>query len=66
VLEISATRSPPVFENWSLPRLVPLDVAGQVAVVGLLVEDRLQAEKITPAGLLPLDAAVLTPAIPKP
>ena len=65
VLEISATRSPPVFEGWTLPRLVPLDVAGQVAVVGLLVEDRLQAEKITPTGLLSLDAAVLTAAIPE-
>ncbi|MGI8978529.1 MAG: hypothetical protein ACR2FY_04845 [Pirellulaceae bacterium] len=65
VLEISATRSPPVLENWTLPRLTPLDVAGQVAVVGLLVEDRLQAEKITPTGLLSLDAAVLTGAIPE-
>ncbi|MFN0022202.1 MAG: hypothetical protein ACKVP0_28465 [Pirellulaceae bacterium] len=64
-LEISATRSPPVFENWTLPRLVPLDVAGQVAVVGLLVEDRLQTEKITPTGLLSLDAAVLASAIPE-
>ncbi|MCE9524418.1 MAG: hypothetical protein K8R36_00020, partial [Planctomycetales bacterium] len=64
-LEISATRSPPVFENWTLPRLVPLDVAGQVAVVGLLVEDRLQTEKISPTGLLSLDAAVLASAIPE-
>ncbi len=64
-LEISATRSPPVFENWTLPRLIPLDVAGQVAVVGLLVEDRLQSEKITPTGLLSLDAAVLAAAIPE-
>lgn len=65
VLEISATRSPPQLENWTLPRLVPLDVAGQVAVVGLLVEDRLQAEQIAPNGMLPLDAAVLTAAIPE-
>ena len=64
-LEISATRSPPVFESWTLPRLVPLDVAGQVAVVGLLVEDRLQTEKIAPTGLLSLDAAVLASAIPE-
>ncbi|HTN77607.1 MAG TPA: hypothetical protein VL096_20255, partial [Pirellulaceae bacterium] len=65
VLEISATRSPPQLKDWTLPRLVPLDVVGQVAVVGLLVEDRLQAERITPIGLLPLDAAVLTAAIPE-
>lgn len=65
VLEISASRSPPVLENWSLPRLVALDVAGQVAVVSLLVEDRLQAERIATTGLLPIDAAVLAGAIPE-
>lgn len=64
VLEISASRSPPQFEKWTLPRLIPLDVAGQVAVVALLVEDRLQAAAILPEGLLPIDAAVLAAAIP--
>ena len=64
VLEISASRSPPQFEKWTLPRLIPLDVAGQVAVVALLVEDRLQAAAIVPEGLLPIDAAVLATAIP--
>lgn len=64
VLEISASRSPPQFEKWTLPRLIPLDVAGQVAVVALLVEDRLQAAAILPEGLMPIDAAVLAAAIP--
>jgi hypothetical protein len=50
VLAITATRSPPALEKWSLPRLVPLDVAGQVAVVGLLVEDRFDPQRITTGG----------------
>ena len=41
MLNISAWRTPPTLEKWSLPHLEPLDVVGQVAVVGLLVEERL-------------------------
>lgn len=71
VLEIAANRSPAAeqdwmasLSNWTFPKLEPLDVAGQVAVVGLLVEDRLQAQNIESTGLVPIDAAVLTAAIP--
>ena len=71
VLEISANRSPAADQDWlasladwKFPRLVPLDVEGQVAVVGLLVEDRLRAENIQSTDLLPIDAAVLASAIP--
>ncbi|MCX5675809.1 MAG: hypothetical protein NTX87_12460, partial [Planctomycetota bacterium] len=49
---------------WSFPKLEPLDVAGHVAVVGLLVEDRLKAEDVAPEGLIPIDAAVLAAALP--
>lgn len=65
VLAITATRSPPALEKWSLPRLVPLDVAGQVAVVGLLVEDRFDPQRITTGGLIPVDADTLSAAIPQ-
>ena len=48
LIAISANRSPEIgqdwlasLQKWKLPRLQPLDVAGEVAVVGLLVEDRL-------------------------
>jgi hypothetical protein len=71
VLGISANRSPAADQDWlaalgtwQFPRLEPLDVAGQVAVVGLLVEDRLQPENIQATGLLPIDANVLVGAIP--
>ena len=50
--------------DWKFPRLEPLDTAGHVAVIGLLVEDRLQPEKIVAANLLPIDSAALAAAIP--
>jgi hypothetical protein len=50
--------------SWSFPRLEALDVAGQVAVVGVLLEDRLKAEGLAPDGLIPIDTSVLTQALP--
>ncbi|MCU0878556.1 MAG: hypothetical protein MUF06_12285 [Pirellulaceae bacterium] len=71
VLGITANRSPAAdrdwiadLANWQFPRLMPLDVDGQVAVLGVLAEDRLRAENITTEGLLPIDAAALAGAIP--
>jgi len=37
---------------------------GQVAVVGLLAEDRLSAESIAAQGMIPIDTAVIQTAIP--
>ncbi|MEX2027055.1 MAG: hypothetical protein WEH44_07135, partial [Pirellulaceae bacterium] len=65
VLLITATRSPPSLEKWSFPRLVPLDVSGQVAVVGLLVEDRFDPQRVSATGLIPVDADTLAAAIPQ-
>jgi hypothetical protein len=71
VVEITANRSPvadqdwlAALANWKFPALAPLDVQGQVAVLGLLVEDRLRPENIASGNLLPIDAGVLTGAIP--
>jgi hypothetical protein len=71
VLEIAANRSPKMDEPWldtlqawHMPQLTPLDVAGQVAVVGLLVEDRLQPQQIAATNLVPIDATTLAGAIP--
>jgi hypothetical protein len=71
VLGITANRSPVAdrdwiadLANWKFPRLAPLDVDGQVAVLGVLAEDRLRAEEIATEGLLPIDAAALAGAIP--
>jgi hypothetical protein len=64
VLNVSAVRTGAVPDGWALPHLEPLDVAGQVAVIGLLVEDRLKAESVAPEGLIPIDTAVLARALP--
>jgi len=71
VLRLTANRSPDATSNWleklqdwNFPKLEPLDTAGNVAVVGLVVEDRLRPERIETEGLLPIDVAALTGAIP--
>ena len=64
VLGLSAVRMGPPPEKWTLPKIEPLEVVGQVAVVGLLVEDRLGAESIAAAGLVPIDLSVFQRAIP--
>jgi hypothetical protein len=64
VLHLSATRTPVELTDWTFPRLEPLDVAGQVAVVGLVVEQGLQVRSLAPQGMLPIDHGVLTAALP--
>jgi len=64
VLNLSAVRTAPDLAAWSLATFEPLDVVGHVAVVGLAVEDRLKAEAVEPEGLIPIDTAVLTRALP--
>ncbi|WP_254513809.1 hypothetical protein [Anatilimnocola floriformis] len=72
LIAISANRSPELgqdwlasLQKWKLPRLQPLDVAGEVAVVGLLVEDRLEPQELTTKQLLPIDSPILTQAMPE-
>ncbi|MCE9605146.1 MAG: hypothetical protein K8U03_09630 [Planctomycetia bacterium] len=64
VLNIAAVRSPARLEAWTFPKLEPLDTVGQMAVVGLLLEDRLKAEDLAAEGMLPVDNDVLAQALP--
>jgi hypothetical protein len=71
VLHLTANRSPTAsadwltqLTDWTFPRLEPLDTVGQVAVVGLVVEDRLQPQSIATTDLVPIDSAALAAAIP--
>ncbi len=64
ILNVTATRTPAQMDAWTMPQLVPLDVAGQVAVVGLVVEDRLKTESLAHKDLIPVDNAALAPALP--
>ena len=64
VLSMSAIRSTPPADAWSLPSLKVLDVAGDVAVIGLLLEEGMKAQGIESSGLIPIDTNVLTGALP--
>ncbi len=64
VLNVAAIRTPARLQDWHAPRLEPLDVVGGVAVLGLLVEDRLKAESLAATGLIPIDTSVLSQALP--
>ncbi|MCO6455903.1 MAG: hypothetical protein J5I93_11450, partial [Pirellulaceae bacterium] len=64
LLNVAALRTTPRTESWSFPRLEPLEVAGQVAVVGLLVEDRFEVETISSRELISIGTDVLTEALP--
>ena len=65
VLNLSAVKTPPRLDDWTFPRLEPLDVVGQVAVVGLLVDQRLKAQSVTADALIPINTTVLRQAIPE-
>lgn len=65
VLGIVAQRTPPSLDAWTMPKLEPLDVVSHVAVVGLVVEQRLTTESVAADGLIPIDTSVLTQAIPE-
>jgi hypothetical protein len=64
VIRLAAVRSPARFDDWSMPRLVPLDVAGDASVVGLLLDDQWKAGDLAAQGLLPLDLATLARVLP--
>ena len=64
VLSISATRSPSALAEWTMPQLIPLDTAGQVAVLGLLLEDRYRLQAIASEGLIPIDVDLLRATLP--
>ena len=64
LLQITAERLAPALAGWRMPQLRPLDVAGSVSVLGLLAEDRLRLNTLTPQGLIPIDAQTLTDRLP--
>ncbi len=60
-LELTGVRTPPRLEAWKMPRLEPLDVVGQVAVLGLLTDEQLRTEAIAQESLIPIDTDLLRP-----
>ena len=63
-LEMTGVRTPPRLEAWKMPRLEPLDVVGQVAVLGLLTDEQLRVEALAPESLIPIDTDLIRPALP--
>ena len=63
-LLVQAQRAKPTLASWSLSRIKPLEVISDVAVVGLLTEERLEVTTLTQSGLMPINVSVLTQAIP--
>jgi hypothetical protein len=64
VLKIIGIRTSPTLDAWRFPTIEPLETVSHMSVVGLVVEDRLKAEGIAAKNLIPIDVAVLTPALP--
>jgi autotransporter-associated beta strand protein len=64
VLSVTAIRAPAPLKPWRMPRLELLDVVGQVTVLGLLVQDDVQAESLSAKDLIPVDTQVLAAALP--
>jgi hypothetical protein len=64
VLTISAVRNGPPPEDWRFPQLTVKNVQSQAAVIGLLLEDRLQAKNIAASALVPIDTNLLTAGLP--
>lgn len=64
VVQVTASRMGTPRENWEFPQLSPREVASHAAVVGLLLEDRMQAQTLSPTALSPIDATVLLGAAP--
>ncbi|HOW69243.1 MAG TPA: hypothetical protein PKY77_01480 [Phycisphaerae bacterium] len=64
VLSVAAIRTLPPAEAWAFPSFKVLDVSGEVAVIGLLLEDGMKAHGIQSDGLIPIDTGVLNQALP--
>ena len=65
VLTLSAIRTDTDLAKWQLSRFVPLDVLAESAVVGVLLDQRLNAQTVSAEGLIPIDTSVLRKAIPE-
>ncbi|MBN2021524.1 MAG: hypothetical protein JW809_01905 [Pirellulales bacterium] len=65
VLQMMAVRAPARLDNWTMPRLAPLDVVGETSELGLLVEDRLETHSIRAEGPIAIDVDVLDAALPE-
>lgn len=64
VLNVMAIRPNPPDNRWTFPSIKALEVIGEMAVIGLLLENRLQAQTIRSEALIPIDTSLLSQALP--
>lgn len=64
VLNVTAQRNTPQLADWKMPILEPLDAAGTVSVVGLLVDEHLETTSLQANGLISIDVKALTATLP--
>ena len=64
VINIAATDNSVQMDPWIMPRMEPLDVNSHVGVIGLLLEDRLDANSVHATELVAIDTQVLRGALP--
>ncbi|MFP6603682.1 MAG: hypothetical protein VB862_14215, partial [Pirellulaceae bacterium] len=65
LVNITAIRVAPTYENWTFPAIRPNGVVSSSSVIGILTELTLTVHSLEPTGLLRLDNAVLDNALPK-
>ncbi|MEO2023400.1 MAG: hypothetical protein ABGX05_16380 [Pirellulaceae bacterium] len=65
LINITAIRISPTYEDWTFPQVQPLGVVSSSSVIGVLTELTLTVHSVNPTGLLPLDNAVLDNALPR-
>ncbi|MEL7496484.1 MAG: hypothetical protein AAFN77_02670 [Planctomycetota bacterium] len=64
VINVKTSRRIATKGTWSTEPLVPLDVAGQVTVVGVIAESKLAAANFKTDSVIPIDHEFLLAAIP--
>lgn len=64
VLNVAATRNHSSAGDWTMPQIVARDMSRHVSLVGVLLEENINAEQFTPRQLIPIDTDALKAALP--
>lgn len=64
VINVKTSRNQAALGTWTAEPLVPVDVAGQVTVVGIIADSTLLGSNLTSDAVIPIDYEFLLAAIP--
>jgi hypothetical protein len=65
LIKITALNSNPARDEWSFPKIEPLDVLVSTGVVGILADRRLAINSLETDGVIALDTQILEQALPE-